>query len=1605
MSYEKYEDHEDTSDELSSMWSKLSAVDTAINKLKAKAKGNNSFIDNSSLTARSLTTQSPISASTSIDIPSSHVTSQLIDTTIRQMGCCPNCYLEMPLALLRHHMANNCTTNDMKCPEVGCNASFSRHELKRHLAKECRIAKHRRFLIQQAQIRKEEKKLEAIESAKSASTAAPFYSHYDDYDDSTYPIHDSHCSDPGPEAAQFPVFTCTLCQESMPFSKSVSHSDSCKCRVIYCPNRVYGCDMEVAFLDLVSHLHDHCSVEKRKSQLIARSNKRKELVRCVGCGDYFPLRDLKLHEVESCPNRKVACCNAHLGCQVIMRASLRKAHEQVDNAKARIRYCLYFAGTGAHIALQEDDVVPPWTTEYWMYRPSARESSKQYMRASLLLIPSFIDAFMIENQAKDYVDSITVLLSDKTITYTLEEREDAMELLAQAVELLEDSAVAAVAASKALGCAIGGAQNCMSEFMGISQRKFEFAYPTPDLPYSMPASTIPSSGQPIEKVSLRIQAPGEASLDRTKEMPASDRENRAASRKNAKGASRGGSRDGASLSRHNDLNADMAQSNVISTDIVPIADSANLDEAAAHINESLALAELEYVNAQLGEDIAAMAVDDSLQHSASEATVPLPGNVIMDVESPVVMVDSSESVQLQSPTPSLEAIAVSQADEKLHPQTEQIPLLPWTRPSSALKKSAIAELLSLPSTFSPSNTYNIPATATPYTPYMNTRHGCDTAINYDPSTVPVPALFLLQALVRGRRGGAGQGVISSPGYHMLLSWPEWWSVSVLLADALWDDKKTLQSLEQESGLLGKQKKEKTPIDAAVAINAPGKGKEDDAMRLAQEEADNKALKKEKARLRKEAKMKKGQQQTMDDEEEAALANNEDLKVNPAGQDDEMAAADEKAEKVEADRMAKKDAREKSRQARKNLKDRLIEIDRGSNGVDLLGFSSILPSSKTTGLINKICLDMTTGPLSWKPKIDAETPAYLLKKIQKKSKKIDKEDAASPMMDSRDNALPGKMGVVLAECPAGGPGCFSFPCTVPRESWCHVALVAAPEPNRLVLYIDGMLKGTLKDCAIPLPMGAICAPSPLSLSAAFLDIRFWTKVRSQLEIQFCMSRLIKLEPPPLAATKDLKQKKLTAKERRDAQGKAPPPVLSSTVSAIPGQPDLTDRGLMAWFPFEDGACAARVLDVTEHRFPSPLSRNILAPLLPPPKVPSTGFVDAGSRSGEGIRSGNRVSISREVVMDSRRDDMPIVVPPRSPSRQVGSDYDIVKADLPFPDATPPPSRSVDTPSFRSQTPLSSSIRRATPSGAPKLPVYKLTPWLWMDADSIPLPNAMPLLPGQTDRPLPVPAFSSRGVCPYELKRLRLAQRGRQLYKEINCPLGCGEIIIRKDTKFHVAYECAQRTVTCRHFPICSATYPFSQRELHESIGSGALCLYIMTRQEHWSKSEYFNELINCEACSEEVRRRSMDLHLKRTCPHRMVSCPQTNCGQLLQFHMIQYHLQVDCRYALEKAFLVQRARLRSGYARPWAVEISFVAVDDMDALTNSSHTDYDAVDDILLLSKQSEVKSQISVSIDPQTSNQTLKSLRQRDIERDAQARKINPKLAFQIDVNDSEDDL
>jgi hypothetical protein len=60
--------------------------------------------------------------------------------------------------------------------------------------------------------------------------------------------------------------------------------------------------------------------------------------------------------------------------------------------------------------------------------------------------------------------------------------------------------------------------------------------------------------------------------------------------------------------------------------------------------------------------------------------------------------------------------------------------------------------------------------------------------------------------------------------------------------------------------------------------------------------------------------------------------------------------------------------------------------------------------------------------------------------------------------------------------------------------------------------------------------------------------------------------------------------------------------------------------------------------------------------------------------------------------------------------------------------------------------------------------------------------------------PTPAWRERSVCAVELRRVRLAVKGRKLLEPIPCTALCGEQVVKKNMKFHLIYHCRNREVS-------------------------------------------------------------------------------------------------------------------------------------------------------------------------------------------------------------------
>ena len=126
---------------------------------------------------------------------------------------------------------------------------------------------------------------------------------------------------------------------------------------------------------------------KRRRDDLAEQHVQGQLeIECPQCAMLVPVHKMRQH-LEVCPNKLVPCKNAVHGCKCMVRPLNRDWHENADHL-ARPRPCLFFPGAErqrSFVALDEPDLDPPWTAEYWLWRPGHSDAARTTLRAAVEL--------------------------------------------------------------------------------------------------------------------------------------------------------------------------------------------------------------------------------------------------------------------------------------------------------------------------------------------------------------------------------------------------------------------------------------------------------------------------------------------------------------------------------------------------------------------------------------------------------------------------------------------------------------------------------------------------------------------------------------------------------------------------------------------------------------------------------------------------------------------------------------------------------------------------------------------------------------------------------------------------------------------------------------------------------------------------------------------------------------------------------------------------------------------------------------------------------------------------------------------------------------------
>jgi hypothetical protein len=267
---------------------------------------------------------------------------------------------------LRTHLSSNlCPNKEVKCPEAGCGCVMRLKELRRHRDEDCVISVKRKALLENAALKKKleeerkqrefeemkmkrlreleqekKRKLKLLEAEKKRRQEQELREKENPESTTDMETEELYLPISPPQPPMDSNFTiCEQCNESVKASQLKLHLiQSCRMRKVLCPNAHCGCDVGMVGVELAllqEHLKSNCLGTLKRDEMIARSKLRLEAVQCVFCGSLdVPLRFLRKHENEECPNRRVPCRNAHLGCTKMNKLSERRLHEHLDEKKS-----------------------------------------------------------------------------------------------------------------------------------------------------------------------------------------------------------------------------------------------------------------------------------------------------------------------------------------------------------------------------------------------------------------------------------------------------------------------------------------------------------------------------------------------------------------------------------------------------------------------------------------------------------------------------------------------------------------------------------------------------------------------------------------------------------------------------------------------------------------------------------------------------------------------------------------------------------------------------------------------------------------------------------------------------------------------------------------------------------------------------------------------------------------------------------------------------------------------------------------------------------------------------------------------------------------------
>jgi len=188
----------------------------------------------------------------------------------------------------------------------------------------------------------------------------------------------------------------------------------------------------------------------------------------------------------------------------------------------------------------------------------------------------------------------------------------------------------------------------------------------------------------------------------------------------------------------------------------------------------------------------------------------------------------------------------------------------------------------------------------------------------------------------------------------------------------------------------------------------------------------------------------------------------------------------------------------------------------------------------------------------------------------------------------------------------------------------------------------------------------------------------------------------------------------------------------------------------------------------------------------------------------------------------------------------------------------------------------------------------------------------------DAGAPTPASREAGVCPVELRLVRLAEKARRALELIPCER-CGAEVLTHGMRAHVRNHCVFREVPC---DLCGKLVVFKDRLRHRypAEGEEADCPVVAQRDALAARHAGGDVVTECRlGCGARLPKRDRARHEKERCRLRPATCPNAGCGAVVAFERLRDHVANFCEdpYFVARRRMIRKYRAIRKYGRPWA----------------------------------------------------------------------------------------